>query len=160
MKKYNYLCNQGLSPLKLWVRIPLMARCTRCANVSQWLAAGRLVSPVSSTNKTDPHDITEILLKHHNPNRNNDTTLYNNTHNPNRNNDTTLYNNTLNPNRNNDTTLYNNTHCTQDCLMSLNLCQDYNLFVHPILGDLFVLLLNLIIKSLCNRLNQHSLNSV
>ena len=26
---YNYLCNQCLSPLKLWVQIPLMARCTR-----------------------------------------------------------------------------------------------------------------------------------
>jgi len=26
---YNYLCNQCLSPLKLWVWIPLMARCTR-----------------------------------------------------------------------------------------------------------------------------------
>jgi len=26
---YNYLCNQCLSPLKLWVRIPLMATCTR-----------------------------------------------------------------------------------------------------------------------------------
>ena len=26
---YNYLCNQCLSPLKLWVRIPLMARRTR-----------------------------------------------------------------------------------------------------------------------------------
>jgi len=27
---YNYLCNQCLvSPLKLWVRIPLMARCIR-----------------------------------------------------------------------------------------------------------------------------------
>jgi hypothetical protein len=25
----NYLCNQCLSPLKLWVPIPLMARCTR-----------------------------------------------------------------------------------------------------------------------------------
>jgi len=25
----NYLCNQCLSPLKLWVRIPLVARCTR-----------------------------------------------------------------------------------------------------------------------------------
>jgi hypothetical protein len=24
------LCNQCLSPLKLYVRIPLMARCTRC----------------------------------------------------------------------------------------------------------------------------------
>jgi len=26
---YNYLCNQCLSPLKLWVRTPLMERCTR-----------------------------------------------------------------------------------------------------------------------------------
>ena len=26
---YNYLCNQCLSPLKLWVRTPFMARCTR-----------------------------------------------------------------------------------------------------------------------------------
>jgi len=26
---YNYLCNRCLSPLKLWVWIPLMARCTR-----------------------------------------------------------------------------------------------------------------------------------
>ena len=25
---YNYLCNQRISPLNLWVRIPLMARCT------------------------------------------------------------------------------------------------------------------------------------
>ena len=25
---YNYLCNQRLSPLKLWVRTPHMARCT------------------------------------------------------------------------------------------------------------------------------------
>jgi hypothetical protein len=26
---YNYLCNQCLSPLKLWARNPFMARCTR-----------------------------------------------------------------------------------------------------------------------------------
>jgi len=26
---YNYQCNTCLSPLKLWVRILLMARCTR-----------------------------------------------------------------------------------------------------------------------------------
>jgi hypothetical protein len=25
---YNYLCNQCLSPLKLWVRTPFMAGCT------------------------------------------------------------------------------------------------------------------------------------
>ena len=34
--------------------------------ICQWLATGRWISPcspVSSINKTDPHDITEILLK-------------------------------------------------------------------------------------------------
>jgi len=44
-----------------------MARCTTlCDKVCQWLAAGRWFSPrtpVSSTNKTDHRDITEILLK-------------------------------------------------------------------------------------------------
>ena len=37
-----------------------------CDKVCQWLATGRWFSlgvPVSSTNKTDLHDITEILLK-------------------------------------------------------------------------------------------------
>ena len=37
---YNYLCNQCLSPLKLWVRIPFIARCTRYNimwNVCRWL---------------------------------------------------------------------------------------------------------------------------
>jgi hypothetical protein len=39
---------------------------TLCDKVFEWLAAGRWFSPgilVSSTNKTDRHDITEILLK-------------------------------------------------------------------------------------------------
>ena len=39
---------------------------TLCDKVCQWLAAGGLFSPgisVSSTNKTDHHDIAEILLK-------------------------------------------------------------------------------------------------
>ena len=39
---------------------------TLCDEVCQWLAIGRWFSPgtpVSSTNKTDRHDITEILLK-------------------------------------------------------------------------------------------------
>jgi hypothetical protein len=39
---------------------------TLCDKVSQWLATGRWVSPgtpVYSTNKTDCHDIIEILLK-------------------------------------------------------------------------------------------------
>ena len=62
---YMYLCNQCLSPLMLWVRIHLGERCTTlCDKVCQWLATGRYFSPhtpVSSTNKTDRHDITEIL---------------------------------------------------------------------------------------------------
>jgi len=42
--------------------------CNQCKvyKVCQWLATGRWYSPgplVSSTNKTDRHDITEILLK-------------------------------------------------------------------------------------------------
>jgi hypothetical protein len=64
---YNYLCNQCLSPVMLWVRISIRARCTTlCDKVCQWFATGRWFSPgppVSSTNKTDRHDITEILLK-------------------------------------------------------------------------------------------------
>jgi len=66
---YNYLCNRYrcLSPLMLWIRISIRTRCTTlCNKVCQWLATGRWFSPdlpVSSTNKTDRHDITEILLK-------------------------------------------------------------------------------------------------
>jgi hypothetical protein len=64
---YNYLCNQCLSPLMLWGRISIRERCTPlCDKVCQWLTTGRWFSPdppVSSTNKTDHHDITEILLK-------------------------------------------------------------------------------------------------
>jgi hypothetical protein len=62
-----YLCYQCQSPLMLWVRISIRARCTTlCDKVCQWLETGRWFSsgpPVSSTNKTDCHDITEILLK-------------------------------------------------------------------------------------------------
>ena len=52
----NYLCNQCLSPLKLWVQIPLMAGVldtTLCDKVCQRVAAGRWFSPctlVSSNN--------------------------------------------------------------------------------------------------------------
>ena len=68
---YNYLCNQCLSPLTFWVRIPLIQGvhntfCTTlCDKVCQWLATGRWFSPgtLVSTNKTDCHDIHEILLK-------------------------------------------------------------------------------------------------
>ena len=65
---YNYLCNQCYyHHWCLWVRISMRARCTTlCDKVCQWLATGWWVSPgppVSSTNKTDRHDINEILLK-------------------------------------------------------------------------------------------------
>jgi len=66
---YNYLYNQCLSPLKLWVRIPLrrsVLHTTLSDKVCHWLAAGWWFSPgtpVSSNNKTDCHDITEILMK-------------------------------------------------------------------------------------------------
>ena len=67
---HNYLCNQHLLPLKLWVWNHLyMARCTR--NNIMWcslsVTCGRsevsLGTPVSSTNKNDSQDIPEILLK-------------------------------------------------------------------------------------------------
>ena len=60
---YNYLCNQCLSPLTLWVRTPPrrgVLETTLCDQVCQWLVAGWWFSPgtpVSSTNKS------EILLK-------------------------------------------------------------------------------------------------
>ena len=64
---YIYLCDQCPSPLKLWVWIPLrrgVLNTTLCDKVCQWIAAGQWFSPgtpISSTNKIDRHDITEIL---------------------------------------------------------------------------------------------------
>ena len=60
----GYLCNQCLSLMTLRFRIPLDKTlchkvCQRLATV-QWFSSG---TPVSSTNKTDRDDITEILLK-------------------------------------------------------------------------------------------------
>jgi hypothetical protein len=66
---YNYLYNQCLSPLKLWVRTPLMARCTRYNIMWSILSVicDRSViflgTLVSYTNKTDRHDVAEMLLK-------------------------------------------------------------------------------------------------
>ena len=66
---YKFICNQCLSPLTLWVRIPhrrYVLDATLCDKVCQWLAVGRWFSPgtpVSSTNKTDHHNINEVLLK-------------------------------------------------------------------------------------------------
>ena len=65
---YDYLCNNFL-PLKLWVWILFrqgVLDTTLFDKVCQRLATGLWFSPgslVSSTNKTDRHDITEILLK-------------------------------------------------------------------------------------------------
>ena len=66
---YNYLSNQCLSPLTLWVQTPLrrgLLDTTLCDKVCHWLAAGLWFSPctlVSFTNKTERHEIPEILLK-------------------------------------------------------------------------------------------------
>ena len=66
---YNYLCNQCISPLMLWVRTPLrwgVLDTTLCDKICQWLVTGQWFfpgTPVSSNNKTDSHDIAEILLK-------------------------------------------------------------------------------------------------
>ena len=64
---YTLLCQH--SPLTLFVRIPFrrdIFDTTLWDKVCHWLAVGRWFSPgtsVSSTNKTDGHDITETLLK-------------------------------------------------------------------------------------------------
>ena len=52
---YSYLWNHCLSPLKLRVRIPLMARCTRYNKVCQWLVTCRWFSPVSAFRSTWAH---------------------------------------------------------------------------------------------------------
>jgi hypothetical protein len=73
---FNYLSDQCISPLTLWVRTTLR-RCvldtTLCDNFCQWLATGRWfssVTPVSSANKTDRHDKTEICgVEHHKSNQ-------------------------------------------------------------------------------------------
>ena len=64
-----HIFNQCLSPLTLWVWTPLRRRvldATLCDKVCHWLVTGRWFSLghlVSSINKTDCHNIAEILLK-------------------------------------------------------------------------------------------------
>ena len=67
---YNYMCNKYLSSLKLRVEEPLLWRgeldTTLIDKVCQWFVTGRWFSPsipVSSSNKTNRYNITEILLK-------------------------------------------------------------------------------------------------
>ena len=67
---YNYLCKQCISPLKLWIRIPLLVRYSwyiimrykvcQCLGACRWFSPGTLVF---STNITDRQVITQILLK-------------------------------------------------------------------------------------------------
>ena len=62
----SWIWNQCLSPLTLWVQIPLRRgelSTPLCDQVCQRFATGQWFSPVSSTNKTDRHNIVEILLK-------------------------------------------------------------------------------------------------
>ena len=65
---YNYLCNQCLSQLT-WFRIPFRRHVldtTLCDKVCQWLVTAWWFSSgtlVSSSNKTDRHDINEIFEK-------------------------------------------------------------------------------------------------
>jgi hypothetical protein len=66
---YGHILLCQHSPLTLWVRISLrrdVLNTTLWNKVCQWLAVGRWFppgTPVSSTNKTDGHDIIETLLK-------------------------------------------------------------------------------------------------
>jgi hypothetical protein len=66
---FTYIYLPFVSPRSLRVQIPLrqgVLDTTLCDKVCQWLATGRWFSPgipVSSTNKTDCHNITEIVLK-------------------------------------------------------------------------------------------------
>ena len=66
---YNYVCNQCISPLKLWISL-LFRRgvldTILCNIACQRLVTGRwcsLGTSVSSTNKTGRDDITELFLK-------------------------------------------------------------------------------------------------
>ena len=72
---WQYLCNQCLSPLKLWGRIPLIGNRTRYIIMCQWFAIGRLFSPGSPTSLTNKMprynwNIVESEIKHYNRNPN------------------------------------------------------------------------------------------
>ena len=64
---YSYLWNRCLPPLKLWCWNPVHGKLCSiqylCDEVCQWLVASPWLSLVSSINKADHHDITEILFK-------------------------------------------------------------------------------------------------
>jgi hypothetical protein len=64
---YNYLCNQCLSPLMLWVRISTRARCTTlCDQVCEWLAtAGFFFGSFAVTFIKQTPVLSRHLLKGH-----------------------------------------------------------------------------------------------
>ena len=65
---YNYLCNQCLSPLMLWGRISIRARCTTlCDKVYQWLAIGQWFSTYPPPRYN--WNIVESGIKHHQTNK-------------------------------------------------------------------------------------------
>ena len=75
---YNYLCNQCLSSLVLWVQIPLrrgVVDTTLCDKVCQWLATGQWFSPGTPFFSTNEYNwlpqynwnIVESGVKHPNP---------------------------------------------------------------------------------------------
>jgi hypothetical protein len=65
MKHTGYIISLNHHLSKLYITL-LVIKCHFNDKVCQWLAAGRSFSPgppLSSTNKTDLHDITEILVE-------------------------------------------------------------------------------------------------
>jgi len=69
---YNYQFNQCLSPMMLWVRISIRARCTTlCDKVCQWLVTGRWFSTGFLHQSNWPPrynwNIVESGVKHHKP---------------------------------------------------------------------------------------------
>ena len=62
---YNYLCNRSLSPLMLWVQLPRGVQHYVIKFVSDLRQVNGFLPgpPVSFNNKSDCHNITELLLK-------------------------------------------------------------------------------------------------
>ena len=75
---YKYLCNQCLSPLRLWVQIPLMTNCTQY-NIMWWSLSVTCIRSVVFSSFLHQQNwlpwynwnIVESGIKHHNPNPNN-----------------------------------------------------------------------------------------
>jgi hypothetical protein len=62
---YSYLCNQCISPLALWFRIPLrrgVLDTTLCDKVCQWLAAGCSFSLGTKPYRISCRDLINIFL--------------------------------------------------------------------------------------------------